>query len=160
MNIPNFDLQTAARRTMLANGFEPEFPPPVDQQLAQLAAHPPQVVPSGTIRDLRNLLWSSIDNDSSRDLDQLEVAVQLPSGETQVLVAIADVDAFVPKASAIDQHAAKETTTVYAGVRNFSMLPEQLSTGKTSLLEGADKLSLTIELVVGGDGCVTSSDVF
>lgn len=160
MHIPNFDLQTAARQTMLANGFEPEFPPPVEQQLAQLAAHPPKVVPSGTIRDLRNLLWSSIDNDTSRDLDQLEVAIPLPSGETQVLVAIADVDAFVPKSSAIDQHAAKETTTVYTGVRNFSMLPEQLSTGMTSLLEGADKLSLVIEFAVGRDGCVNASDVY
>ena len=160
MHIPNFDLQTAARQTMLANGFEPEFPPPVEQQLAQLAAHPPKVVPSGTIRDLRNLLWSSIDNDTSRDLDQLEVAIPLPSGETQVLVAIADVDAFVPKSSAIDQHAAKETTTVYTGVRNFSMLPEQLSTGMTSLLEGADKLSLVIQFAVGRDGCVNASDVF
>ena len=145
---------------MLANGFEPEFPPQVEQQLLQLAAHPPDVAPSGTIRDLRNLLWSSIDNDSSRDLDQIEVAERLPGGETQVLVGIADVDTFVPKSSAIDQHAAKETTTVYTGVRNFSMLPEQLSTGMTSLLEGADKLSLVIEFVVGRDGCVNSSEAY
>ena len=145
---------------MLENGFEPEFPPQVEQQLLQLAAHPPEVAPSETIRDLRNLLWSSIDNDSSRDLDQIEVAERLPGGETRVLVGIADVDTFVPKSSAIDQHAAKETTTVYTGVRNFSMLPEQLSTGTTSLLEGADKLSLVIEFMVGRDGCVNSSEAY
>jgi VacB/RNase II family 3'-5' exoribonuclease len=160
IHVPHFDLQAAAKQTMLENGFEPEFPPQAEQQLLQLAADPPKVAPSGTIRDLRNRLWSSIDNDSSRDLDQIEVAERLPDGETQVLVGIADVDTFVPKSSAIDQHAAKETTTVYAGVRNFSMLPEQLSTGTTSLLEGADKLSLVIEFVVGRDGCVNSSEAY
>ena len=158
--VSHFDLQAAARQTMLENGFEPEFPPLVEQQLSQLAAHPPQVAPSATMRDLRNLLWSSIDNDTSRDLDQIEVAERLPTGETRVLVGIADVDAFVPKNSAIDQHAAKETTTVYTGIRNFSMLPEELSTGMTSLLEGADKLSLVIEFVVGPDGRVHSEEAY
>src|SRR5579863_4201721 len=117
-----------AKQVMLENGFESEFPPQVQQQLGQLKAHPPQGVPGGNIRDLRNLLWSSIDNDTSRDLDQIEVAERLPDGQTKILVGIADVDAFVPKSSAIDDHAGKETTTVYTGVRNFPMLPEQLST--------------------------------
>src|ERR1700736_973405 len=96
------DLQKTAKEVMQRRGFQPDFPPQVPQQLAQLKAHPPQVAPSSSIRDLRNLLWSSIDNDTSRDLDQAEVAEQLPSGETKVSVAIADVDAFVPKGSAID----------------------------------------------------------
>jgi exoribonuclease-2 len=119
IHVSHFDLQAAAKQTMLENGFEPEFSPPAEQQLSQLAAYPPTVAPSGTIRDLRNLLWSSIDNDTSRDLDQIEVAERLPTGEIRALVGIADVDAFVPKNSAIDQHAAKETTTVYTGIRNF-----------------------------------------
>src|SRR5271169_5854304 len=114
--VPHFDLQTAARQTMLENGFEPEFPAPAKQQLAQLEAHPPEAVPSGAVRDLRSLLWSSIDNDTSRDLDQIEVAERLPAGETRVLVGIADVDAFVLQQSPIDGHAAKETTTVYTGI--------------------------------------------
>jgi exoribonuclease-2 len=145
---------------MLENGFEPEFPPQVGQQLSQLATHPPQVAPGGAIRDLRNRLWSSIDNDTSRDLDQIEVAERLPTGQSRVLIGIADVDTFVPKNTAIDQHAAKETTTVYTGIRNFSMLPEQLSTGTTSLLEEADKLNLVIEFVVDQDGRVNSSEVY
>ena len=134
---------------MLDNGFEPEYSLLVQQQLVELKAHSPQVALSANIRDLRYLLWSSIDNDTSRDLDQAEVAERLPNGETKVLVGIADVDSFVPKGSAIDEHAAKETTTVYTGVRNFSMLPEQLSTGTSSLLENEDKLSIVIEFVVG-----------
>jgi len=160
--IPNshFDLQAAAKQTMLENGFEPEFPALAEQQLSQLEAHPPQAVPNGAVRDLRSLLWSSIDNDTSRDLDQIEVAERLPTGETRVLVGVADVDTFVPKNSAIDQHAAKETTTVYTGVRNFSMLPEELSTGMSSLLEGADKLSLVIEFVVSPDGRVSSGEAY
>jgi VacB/RNase II family 3'-5' exoribonuclease len=113
-----------------------------------------------SVRDLRDRLWSSIDNDTSRDLDQIEVAERLPTGDVKVLVGIADVDAFVPKASAIDQHAARETTTVYVGIRNFPMLPEELSTGKTSLLENQDMLSVVTELVVDAGGHVTSSDVY
>jgi VacB/RNase II family 3'-5' exoribonuclease len=158
--IHQIDLQAAAKKAMLENGFEPEFSPQVQQQLAELEEHPPQVAPSANIRDLRNLLWSSIDNDTSRDLDQAEVAERLPNGETKVLVGIADVDTFVPKSSAIDEHAAKETTTVYTGVRNFTMLPEQLSTGTSSLLETEDKLSIVIEFVVGKDGSVHSSSVY
>jgi VacB/RNase II family 3'-5' exoribonuclease len=154
------DLQTAAKQVMIENGFEPEFSPQVQQELEELKAHPPNVERSPDIRDLRNLLWPSVDNDTSRDLDQAEVAERLPNGETKVLVAIADVDTFVPKSSAIDAHAAKETTTVYTGVRNFPMLPEQLSTGTSSLLETEDRLSITIEFVVGHDGSVHSSSVY
>src|SRR5579863_3005359 len=109
----HLDLQATAKQIMQQYGFEPDFPPQVPQQLADLKAHPPQIAATGNIRDLRNLLWSSIDNDTSRDLDQIEVADRLPNGEAKVLVGIADVDAFVPKDSAIDRHAAKETTTVY-----------------------------------------------
>src|SRR5579863_1552564 len=100
----HLDLQATAKQIMLAHGFEPDFPSQVPQQLADLKAHPPQVTPSSDIRDLRNLLWSSIDNDTSRDLDQIEVAERLPNGDIQVLIGIADVDAFVPKDSPIDQH--------------------------------------------------------
>jgi VacB/RNase II family 3'-5' exoribonuclease len=154
------DLQAAAERTMLAHGFEPEFSPQVQRQLRELRARPPQVAPSSEVRDLRNLLWSSVDDDASRDLDQAEVAERLPDGGTKVLVGIADVDAFVPKNSAIDEHAAKETTTVYTGVRTFPMLPEQLSTGISSLLEAEDKLSVVIEFVVSSDGSVHSSNIY
>ena len=159
-NASHNDLQSAARQTMLENGFEPEFSPGVQQQLAQLTLHPPAIVPSGNIRDLRSLLWSSIDNDTSRDLDQVEVAQPMPNGAIKVMIGIADVDAFVAKDSPIDQHAAKETTTVYTGVHNFSMLPDQLSTGISSLLEEADKLSIVIEAVVSTDGRVQSGDVY
>ena len=112
------------------------------------------------MRDLRNLLWSSIDNDTSRDLDQIEVAEKLPDGSTRVLIGIADVDVFVPKQSAIDQHAARETTTVYAGVRNFSMLPDELSTGKTSLLENQDRLAVVIEFAMAEDGQLSSDNAY
>jgi VacB/RNase II family 3'-5' exoribonuclease len=156
----HLDLQATAKQIMLAHGFEPDFPPQVPQQLAELKTHPPQVAPSGDIRDLRSLLWSSIDNDTSRDLDQIEVAERLPNGDIKVLVGIADVDAFVPKHSPIDDHAAKETTTVYAGIRIFPMLPEELSTGATSLLENADKLSIVVEYTVDAAGSVSSSNVY
>jgi exoribonuclease II len=159
----HIDLQAAAAQAMRERGFDPEFPPEVDRQLAELKVHPPSIAPAAgnrEIRDLRDLLWSSIDNDTSRDLDQLEVVEPLSGGETKVLIAIADVDAFVPKHSPIDAHAALETTTVYTGVRNFPMLPEALSTGATSLLEAADKLAMVIEFAVSADGSVHSGTVY
>jgi len=156
----HLDLQATAKQIMLEQGFEPDFPPGVPQQLAELKSHPPSIAANGNVRDLRSLLWSSIDNDTSRDLDQIEVAERLPNGDVKILVGIADVDAFVPKQTPIDQHAAKETTTVYTGIRNFPMLPEELSTGQTSLLENQDRLGVVIEFVAGNDGRVVSSDVY
>ena len=159
-NPSHLDLQAIAKQVMQQRGFQPDFPPQVPQQLADLKAHPPQIAPAGDIRDLRNLLWSSIDNDTSRDLDQIEVAERASNGDVKVMVGIADVDAFVPKQTPIDQHAARETTTVYAGVRNFPMLPEELSTGKTSLLENQDCLSVVVEFVVDSTGVVKSPSVY
>lgn len=150
-----FDLAAAARQSMIDHGFEPDYPPQVMQEVALLQLHPPQTPDS--IADLRHLLWSSIDNDTSRDLDQIEYADTLPDGSTRVLVGIADVDAYVPKGSAIDQHAAIETVTVYTGVRNFSMLPDALSTGMTSLLEGQDRICMVAEFTLDKDVCATES---
>lgn len=159
-NPSHLDLQATAKAIMQQYGFEPDFPPQVPQQLANLNAHPPQIAAAGDIRDLRNLLWSSIDNDTSRDLDQIEVAERASNGDVKIMIGIADVDAFVPKQTAIDQHAAKETTTVYAGVRNFPMLPEELSTGTTSLLENQDCLSVVVEFVVDSTGVLKSPSVY
>jgi len=159
-NPSRVDLQATAKEVMRLHGFEPDFSPGVQQQLAELRVHPPQISAGKDVRDLRTLLWSSIDNDTSRDLDQIEVAERLPSGDVKVLIGIADVDAFVPKQTPVDQHAARETTTVYAGVCNFPMLPEELSTGKTSLLENQDCLSVVCEFVVDAVGHVTSGVVY
>ena len=159
-NASHLDLQAVAKDAVRQHGFQPDFSPEVQQQLAQLRANPPAIAAGGSVRDLRSQLWSSIDNDTSRDLDQIEVAERLSNGDIKVLIGIADVDAFVPKQSAIDQHAARETTTVYTGIRNFPMLPEELSTGKTSLLEHQDCLSVVTEFVADADGHVTSSNVY
>src|SRR6476660_6089411 len=116
-----FDLAAAARQVMIAEGFDPDFPSGVQSELTALAARP-SPAPDGHAQDLRARLWSSIDNDTSRDLDQVEVAERVEGG-IRVLVGIADVDADVPAGSAIDQHAASQTTSVYTGVRTFPMLP-------------------------------------
>jgi exoribonuclease-2 len=154
----HFDLQAAAKQIMLENGFEPDFPPEVLTQLAQIKAQQP--TSDGQVRDLRHLLWSSIDNDTSRDLDQIEYAEKLSDGTTRVMIGIADVDAFVQKDTPIDRHAAKETVTVYTGVRNFPMLPEELSTGTTSLLEVDGKLSVVTEFIVDRNGEVQKHDIY
>jgi VacB/RNase II family 3'-5' exoribonuclease len=156
----HLDLQAVAAQIMREYGFEPEFPPQAAREVAAIEAAEPRLASPPDARDLRALPWSSIDNDTSRDLDQVEVAETLADGNTRVLIGIADVDAFVHKRSAIDDHAAIETTTVYTGVRNFPMLPEPLSTGMTSLLEGQDRLAVVTEFVVTGDGGVETTAVY
>jgi VacB/RNase II family 3'-5' exoribonuclease len=154
----NFDLAASARAEMIRNGFDPDFAPGTDQQIAAIKLKPAPTPVAG-IRDLRSLLWSSIDNDTSKDLDQIEVADRVSNG-IRVLVGIADVDSDVPPGSPIDGHAAKETVTVYTPVENFSMLPEALSTDLTSLEENQDRLAIVIEMVVDSNGSVASSGIY
>src|SRR6266852_9399403 len=130
-----FDLFAADHQEMIDEGFQPDFPPEAGRQLDALKTRAAPSTDAG-VRDLRSLLWSSIDNDTSRDLDQAEAAERVSTG-IRVLIAIADVDSDVPVGSPIDAHAAEQTTTVYTGIRTFSMLPEQLSTDLTSLNEAA-----------------------
>ena len=158
-NPSHLDLQATAKEIMQQHGFEPDFPAPVQAQLLSLGKQS-VVSPPRDVRDMRNLLWSSIDNDTSRDLDQIEVAERSSNGEVKVMIGIAEIDAFVPKLTPVDQHAARETTTVYTGIRNFPMLPEELSTGITSLLENQDRLGIVIEFVVDSAGNLKSSGVY
>src|SRR5208282_5919734 len=131
-------LQRIAHQAMVAKGLVPDFPL---QALTELdGIHGPATAKDGSTRDLRNLLWCSIDNDDSRDLDQLTVAEALPNGAVKVLVAIADVDAVVKKRSALDDHARQNTTSVYTVAATFPMLPEKLSTDLTSLNHASDRL--------------------
>jgi VacB/RNase II family 3'-5' exoribonuclease len=157
---PSINLQAIALQVMAAHGFQPDFPPEAQKQLADISAHPPKLVPSDNVQDLRSLLWSSIDNDTSKDLDQIEVAERLPNGDVKVMVGIADVDAFVPKDSPIDQHAERETTSVYTGVTIFPMLPNELSTGASSLLPDVDRPAVVTEFVVNASGALGSSNVY
>lgn len=155
------DLKAAARQEMIRDGFEPEFPPEVMREVGELPANGAVTTTiDSNLRDLRSLVWSSIDNPESRDLDQVEVAELLTSGDIKVLVGIADVDSLVPAGSAIDRHAARNTTSVYCGVVTFPMLPERLSTGLTSLNENVDRPALVIEFVVAPDGTIHSHDVY
>jgi VacB/RNase II family 3'-5' exoribonuclease len=143
---------------MLERGFVPDFSPAALREMNELRET--VLVPDDSLHDLRALLWASIDNDDSRDLDQLTVTAEGPSGATKVLVAIADVAATVKRGSAIDQHAAVNTTSVYTAAQVFPMLPERLSTNLTSLGEGADRLAIVLEMMVGADGRVASSSVY
>jgi len=151
-------LQHIAHDLMQSRGFLPDFSPEVMAEARSLAAAP---MPGGDgVRDLRGLPWASIDNDDSMDLDQLSVSEALPDGATKVLVAIADVDALVKKGSAIDGHAAVNTTSVYTPAQIFPMLPERLSTDLTSLADGQDRLAIVIELAVGADGALGASAIY
>jgi exoribonuclease-2 len=141
---------------LLENGFDPDVGPPVQQQVASLAA---PASPNG-LRDLRSLLWSSIDNTESLDLDQIEVAEQRPDGAIRVLVGIADVDALVPKGCPVDEHARENATSVYTGVKVFPMLPDKLSTNLTSLSKDGDRVAIVVETVVEPNGDVARYDVY
>jgi exoribonuclease-2 len=151
----DFDLRATARRAMAENGFVPDFPPEVHLEVEALE----ESTPSG-VRDLRSLLWSSIDNRESRDLDQIEVAERLPYDHIRLSVAISDVDLLVDKDSATDGHAGHSTTSVYAGPFVFPMLPERLSTDLTSLNPGEDRGAIVVEMDVGPGGAVVRHDVY
>jgi VacB/RNase II family 3'-5' exoribonuclease len=149
-------LEQIARRAMVEYELQPDFSPAIVAEVARL--QPPRVVPDGA-RDLRDLLWCSIDNDDSRDLDQLTVFLPAKSG-TRILVAVADVDSLVPAGCATDEHARQNTTTVYTPAKIFPMLPERLSTDLTSLNFGEDRAAMIADMVVDDEGSVVESDVY
>jgi VacB/RNase II family 3'-5' exoribonuclease len=156
----SLDLIAIANRSMIDNGFEPDFSEAARQQIQSILKQRSQIAADDSRRDLRTLLWSSIDDGKTRDLDQVEYAETLPDGETRLLIGIADVDVFVAKNSAIDQHAARNCTSVYTGVKTFPMLPEELSNDLTSLVENEDRLAVVTELVFAADSSVKKTDVY
>jgi exoribonuclease-2 len=151
-------LLRVARRAMIERGFEPDFPPAA---LAEAGAISDGAgTGDGAARDLRALPWCSIDNDDSRDLDQLTVADASVDGCTTIRVAIADVSATVARGSALDRHAATNTTSVYTPPRIFPMLPDRLSTDLTSLNPDVDRLAVVVEIAVGDEGTCGESSVY
>jgi VacB/RNase II family 3'-5' exoribonuclease len=143
---------------MILRGLLPDFSPAVLAETNAITEPVSETDPS--VRELRGLLWASIDNDDSRDLDQLSVAEPLAGGTVKIFVAVADVDATVKEGSAIDGHARTNTTSVYTAAEIFPMLPEKLSTDLTSLGEGQERLAIVMEMAVGADGAVGQSDVY
>jgi len=150
------DLHAVATTALRDNGFTDVLDAAAAAELATLHAS----ASSGAAKDLRQLLWSSIDNTESKDLDQIEYAEELPDKGMRLLVGIADVDVLIRKGSALDNHAMLNATSVYTGVEVFPMLPSEVSTGLTSLNEGEDRMVLVVELVLNGDGTARSHDVY
>ena len=153
------DIRAIAREAVAEAGFEPDFPADVAREVEEIERAGERASDRQGVRDLRALLWSSIDNKESRDLDQVEYAERTEGGY-RVLVGIADVDTYVPQGSAIDRHAAANTVSVYTPAEVFPMLPVELSTDLTSLLEGVERLAVIMELNVSADGDVTSKKVY
>jgi VacB/RNase II family 3'-5' exoribonuclease len=157
------NLRAIAHRVMEERGLQPDFPASETKEVDAITRPADGKDGGAPVQDLRKLLWSSIDNDDSMDLDQMEVAERLAPGDNggiRVQVAIADVDALVPKGSEVDRHAAVNTTSVYTPAAIFPMLPEKLSTDLTSLAAGEDRLAVVIEMVVEGDGSVSASKIY
>jgi len=153
-------LALIARQAMIEQGLEPDFSPDALRELAAIHGAAVAEPGDGDVRDLRSLLWASIDNDDSRDLDQLSVAESLDGGRVRILVAVADVDALVRKASALDTHASHNTTSIYTPGAIFPMLPEALSTGWTSLNLEEDRIAMVMDMVFNDDGSQVSSDIY
>ena len=150
-------LAAIARQAMIERGLEPDFPLAAQQELAAIVG---PAKATENVRDLRDRLWASIDNDNSRDLDQLTVAESLAGGQVRILVAVADVDALVRKGSALDGHAAHNTTSVYTPAAIFPMLPEALSTNLTSLNEDQDRIAIVADMVFKDDGSIVTSELY
>lgn len=158
MTQSSFDLAASATEEMIRGGFPLGSDPDRDQQISDLRSA--RTTPEGAgVQDLRGLPWSSIDNDTSRDLDQAEVA-ERGQGGTRVRVAIADVAALLVKDSPLDRFAAEQTQTVYTAVRNFSMLPVELSTDLTSLNEGQERRAVVTEFTVSAEGAVGGTAIY
>jgi exoribonuclease-2 len=153
-----YDLRSIARDALLHHGLVPEFTAEVLRELDAIDAAAPTDAPD--LRDLRHLAWASIDNDDSLDLDQLSVAEALADGQAKVFVAVADVDALVKARSAIDRHAAVNTTSIYTPAGVFPMLPEKLSTNLTSLNEDKERCAVVVEMTVTADGEVLDGDLY
>jgi VacB/RNase II family 3'-5' exoribonuclease len=153
---PRAILTDIARQAMLDYGLLPDFSPEAQAQVQAITRPATQA----GVRDLRGADWVSIDNDDSRDLDQLSVAQPLEGTATRLLVAIADVDATVARGSPIDDHARHNTTSVYTAGHIFPMLPEELSTNLTSLVQGAERLAVIMQLDVSAAGDITASDLY
>jgi len=151
-------LQDIAHRTMLERGLLPDFSSAVLAELDRLQG--PAMAEAGIQRDLRSLPWASIDNDDSRDLDQLSVAEVLPGDRLKILVAVADVDSLVKDGTAIDAHARHNTTSVYTPAETFPMLPERLSTDLSSLNFAEERLSIVVEMIVDSEGMLQDSDIY
>ena len=151
-------LKDIAHQAMIDRGLQPDFSAEAEKQAESIAAAANET--DASIRDLRNLLWCSIDNDDSRDLDQLTVAEDLGGGNVRAMVAVADVDALVRKGTPIDDHARANTTSVYTAAQIFPMLPEKLSTGLTSLNEHEERIAVVMDMVIASDGSVTKGDVY
>lgn len=154
-----FDLVARADKEVLAAGFTPVFEP---ETIAEITSQSVSQIfnDNNSIQDLRDLLWSSIDNRESQDLDQVEYAEYLADGKIRLIIGIADVDSFVPKGSAIDLHAQRNTTTVYTGIVTYPMLPDELSYDRTSLLPDQDRLAMCTDLIIDEDGTVIESDAY
>jgi len=151
-------LQRIARQAMIERGLLPDFSSKALTELDRINA--PATRTEEPIRDLRNLPWCSIDNDDSRDMDQLTVARAMSKDSVEIMVAIAEVDVIVKKGSAIDDHARHNTTSVYTAAETFPMLPEKLSTNYTSLNYGTDRLAIVIEMMIAGDGSLQTSEIY
>jgi VacB/RNase II family 3'-5' exoribonuclease len=159
----HFNLVAAAHAAMIERGFQPDFPAGTDKELAAIAAQTDLPANPGIesgIEDLRSLLWSSIDNDTSKDLDQIEWAELLADGRIRILIGVADVDARVHQGTVIDGHAKSETTSVYTGVKVFPMLPTELSEGATSLNQNQDRVAVVIEYAVDAAGTVSQGKAY
>jgi exoribonuclease-2 len=153
------DLARLAVEEMIEHGFAPEHPPEARREIEILERRAARTLADGRA-DLRDLLWSSVDNRTSRDLDQVEYAERLADGSIRLMIGIADVDALVAPGTATDTHAATNTTSVYTGVRVFHMLPSELSTDLTSLNEREDRAAVIVEMRVAGDGTMTPVDAY
>ncbi|HJU21412.1 MAG TPA: ribonuclease catalytic domain-containing protein, partial [Casimicrobiaceae bacterium] len=152
------DLRNIARRAMLERGLQPDFSAQAQREAQAITRA--ATISDPAVRDLRDVLWASIDNDDSRDLDQLSASAGAANGSTRILIAIADVDALIVENSAIDAHARINTTSVYTVAQIFPMLPEKFSTDLTSLNQDRDRLALVVDMTIDANGGIAQSAIY
>ncbi len=132
-------------------GIRDEFP---EDALRQAAAAPAAVRSNDLAgrEDFRSRLILTLDPADAKDHDDAIEAVRIPGGGYRIGVHIADVSHYVPAGSPVDREAALRGNSVYFPERAAPMLPEALSSGICSLVEGRDRLTRSVELEIGADG--------
>ncbi len=158
--LPTYDLRLMAHRAMLEAGFQPDIPPDASREAILAIENQDSVLEGFPVRDLRDLLWSSLDAPGTMDLDQVEFVEECKGGSLRLMVGIADVNSYLRRGSASDLHAFTNTTSVYTAVEVFPMLPEELSTDLTSLLQSEERLGIVVDMEIGLDGQVNSQDIY
>ncbi len=148
---PGMEIDIAIR----AHELPHVWPEAVEREIAEFGTEVPEEAKQGR-EDLRELPLVTIDGPDARDFDDAVFAEPRADGGWRLIVAIADVSAYVHLGSALDDEARLRGNSVYFPQQVIPMLPEVLSNGLCSLNPKVDRLCMAVELMIDDEGWMES----